>query len=346
MQELSASLREGNELGRQEVDAAAQALLSDHCDEEAKADFLRALADKGESAREVAYFVEAFLDRAVAPGIQGGGDGEPLLDVCGTGGDQLDLFNVSTASVFILAGGGVKVVKHGNRGITSKSGGADVLEALGIAIELPPGDLVRSVREVGAGFLFAPLYHPAFKSVAPVRAILAREGRRSIFNILGPLLNPARPDCQLIGVFRRELVPMFGEILAALGRRRAWVAHGTTAEGGAMDEISTLGPTTVVRTEGAVVGPQEELDLAGISLAPASLADLVGGDAKTNAAILEAVLDGSERGPRREIVVLNAAAGLVVAGRAEAIAEGVAMADEIIDRGDARRVLEGMRNFS
>ena len=167
--------------------------------------------------------------------------GKPLLDVCGTGGDKLNLFNVSTTSVFLLAAAGVAVVKHGNRGITSKSGGADALEALGIRIDLPADEFGHCVEEVGAGFLFAPLYHPAFKAVVPVRKLLAERGQRTIFNILGPLLNPARPDYQLIGVFDENLCPVFCRHSAtSRPRERAWAVHGSAGAAGGMDELSTI----------------------------------------------------------------------------------------------------------
>jgi anthranilate phosphoribosyltransferase len=236
-------------------------------------------------------------------------------------------------------------VKHGNRGITSPSGGADVLEALGIRIDLAPGDFGRCLEEVGAGFLFAPLYHPAFKAVAPVRARLGREGKRTIFNLLGPLLNPARPAYQLIGVFDPAIGPAFARILPQLGREAAWVVHGTTETGSGMDELSTLGPSHVWKSRGE--NPFESvIEPASLGIAAATTADLQGGDATENAAHLVAILEGRDRGPKRDIVSLNAAAGLVICGLAADLSEGIALAAAAIDSGRALAVLQRWREFA
>ena len=344
MQDLTDHLKKGQELTADQIVRAADALLDDSLPAGEKADFLCALSDKGESPAEIAAFATAFLERAVTPTLDRERIGKPLLDVCGTGGDKLNLFNISTTSVFVLAACGVAVVKHGNRGITSKSGGADALEALGIRIDLPPEDFGRCVEEVGAGFLFAPLYHPAFKAIAPVRKQLAEAGRRSIFNLLGPLLNPAKPDYQLIGVFDPAVGSAFAEILSRLGRKVAWAVHGTTATGACMDEISNLGPSTVWATN----GPdrlKSTIEPSSLGLAPATVTDLEGGDAITNAAILTGILDGSVTGPKRDLVTLNAAAGLVITGIADDLSDGLHLANEAIASGAARAVLERWRNF-
>ncbi len=345
MTSLTASLLAGNDLDPDQIIAAADALLDDAVADDEKAGFLRALADKGETPAEIAGFVTAFLDRAVDPALDRDGLDSPLLDVCGTGGDKLDLFNVSTASVFVLAASGVAVVKHGNRGITSKSGGADALEALGIRIDLPPERFGDCLGEVGAGFLFAPMYHPAFKAIVPVRRQLAAEGRRTIFNLLGPLLNPARPDYQLIGVFDESLAPAFAEILGRLGRRRAWAVHGHTESGEGMDELSSIGTTNVEEiSDGAT--RSFTIEPGHLGLAPASVADLRGGDAAENAALIRGILDGSLEGPKRDIVLLNAAAGLTICGRADDLSAGLALAREAIDSGEAFGRLEAWRRFS
>lgn len=344
MQDLTDHLKKGQELTADQIVRAADALLDDSLPAGEKADFLCALSDKGESPAEIAAFATAFLERAVTPTLDRERIGKPLLDVCGTGGDKLNLFNISTTSVFVLAACGVAVVKHGNRGITSKSGGADALEALGIRIDLPPEDFGRCVEEVGAGFLFAPLYHPAFKAIAPVRKQLAEAGRRSIFNLLGPLLNPAKPDYQLIGVFDPAVGSAFAEILSRLGRKVAWAVHGTTETGAGMDEISNLGPSTVC----AANGPdrlKSTIEPSSLGLAPATVTDLEGGDAITNAAILTGILDGSVTGPKRDLVTLNAAAGLVITGIADDLSDGLHLANEAIASGAARAVLERWRNF-
>lgn len=344
METLTRSLSDGQDLSRADISSAAEALLGGEVTDEEKAGFLAALARKGESPAEIAGFAEEFLGRAVDPGLDPARVGKPLLDVCGTGGDKLNTFNVSTTSVFLLAAAGVAVVKHGNRGITSKSGGADVLEALGIRIDLPPEDFCRCVEEVGAGFLFAPLYHPAFKAVAPVRKILAQRGQRTIFNLLGPLLNPARPDFQVIGVFDGRLGPAFAEILGHLGRTRAWAVHGKTETGAGMDELSPLGPTRVWEIHDnqhsdTTVAP------ADLDIAPGTLAELEGGDAQENATLLEGILADEITGPKRDIAALNAAAGLVVAGKAADLAEGLRLANEAIDSGAASEVLRRWREF-
>ncbi|MGI9242500.1 MAG: anthranilate phosphoribosyltransferase [Verrucomicrobiales bacterium] len=327
-------------LERVQVGSATAMILDESVDAGAKAEFLKALANKGETPVEIAAFVDAFLDHAVDPGLSPEQVDGPMLDVCGTGGDKLDLFNVSTTSIFVLAAGGACVVKHGNRGITSKSGGADVLEALGVRIDLPPDECAETIRRHGLGFMFAPIYHPAFKAVVPVRKQLAAEGVRTIFNILGPLLNPVRPDYQLVGVFSDELTSPFADILKQLGRKAAWAVHGKTGDGRGMDELSTLSESQT--TQLAPGGDISEVivDPAELGFSKPDLADLQGGDAAVNAAILTAVLDGSERGAKRDIVLLNSAAGLVICGIAEDLPAGIERAAEAIDSG---RALERLR---
>lgn len=347
MNSLTESVRSGRDLSAAEVAEATSALLDEACPEQEKADFLAALARKGETAAEIACFAREFLEHAVEPDLDRKTIGKPLLDVCGTGGDKLDLFNVSTASVFVLAAADVAVVKHGNRGITSKSGGADALEALGIRIDLPPEEFGDCLAEVGAGFLFAPHYHPAFKAVVPVRKKLAAEGQRSIFNILGPLLNPARPDHQLIGVFDPTLGPVFAEILQRLGRSRAWTVHGDAGEAGGMDELSTLGLTQVweCRDDQRSHFPVDPAAL-GLDVESVTLDQLQGGDAEENAEIILGILSGEVTGPKRDLVMLNAAAGLVVTGRAPDLESGLAEANRLIDEGAARERLERWRKFA
>ena len=339
--DLTASLLLGDHLSGADVAAAAEALLDESIEVEPKADFLKALADKGETPSEIATFVENFLGRAVDPLLTPGDVDFPLIDVCGTGGDKLDLFNVSTTAMFVIAGAGVGMVKHGNRSITSKSGGADVLEALGVAIDLPPARFATAIREIGVAFLFAPQYHPAFKAVGPVRALLAKEGRRTVFNILGPLLNPVRPDYQVIGVFDQTLPPIFADILRQLGRKGALVVHGKTADGRGVDELSTMGPTSVARLRNETI-TESVISPADLGLNLAEVETLQGGGGIENAAILRAILDGSDTGPRRDIVCLNAAAAFVACERAADLAEGLALAGESIENGQALDKLEAL----
>lgn len=347
MNDLIDALRDRNDLDAAQIEQAAGSLLDESVELETKAEFLRAFSDKGETPAEIAGLVNAFLERAVEPVLDRETIGRPLLDVCGTGGDKLDLFNVSTTCVFVLAACGVGVVKHGNRGITSKSGGADVLEALGIRIDLPPEQFGDCMNEVGAGFLFAQKYHPAFKTIGPVRKQLADEGRRTVFNLLGPLLNPARPEFQLIGVFDESLTPAYAEILRKLGRKRAWAVHGHTETGAGMDELSSVGSNTVHECtgEGGLIHAFT-IEPAELGLAAATVDELKGGGAEENAALLRGILDGSEAGPKRDIVLLNAAAGLTICGLASDLREGLARGQEAIDSGAATAVLKRWQAFS
>jgi anthranilate phosphoribosyltransferase len=335
---------------------AAAELTADQCREvaawlvdgavadEAKAQALLAWARRGESPAEIAVLVEAFLQRALDPGLDVAALPGPMLDVVGTGGDGLHLFNVSTTAMFILAASGVCVTKHGNRGVTSKAGGADVLEALGVAIDLPAPRVAAGMAELGLGFFFAPLYHPAFKAVAGARRLLAAQGQRSVFNMLGPLLNPARPAHQLIGVFSPALLPVFGQILQRLGRRAAWVVHGEVPGHGGMDEFSSLGGNEVCALKDGKLASLR-VDPRELGLAPAQLADLVGGDAAHNAGLVRAILQGQDRGPRADIALLNAAAGLVVVGKAAAMPEGLALARQALESGAAAAKLEALAQW-
>ena len=245
--------------------------------------------------------------------------------------------------MFVAAGAGASVVKHGNRGITSKSGGADVLEALGVNINIPPELAAHALEAAGCCFLFAPAYHPAFKAVVPVRQFLAQQGQASVFNIIGPLLNPARPEFQLSGVFNPALLPTYARVFQKLGRHRAWALHGTGPEGLRVDEVSPFGKTQVLAVEGGGIR-EFEIDPANFGLAPTTPADLLGGDAAANAQILLSIFDGSDRGPKRQAVQLNAAAALTVAGLASTIAEGWTLAGNSINSGRALNSLEQLRS--
>jgi len=342
LSDIIETLRAGQSLDAAAIEVAAAHLLDAEADVTQKADLLRSLSAKGETPAEIAGFVKVFLRHAVRPPLDLTSLGRPAVDVCGTGGDKLDLFNISTASMFILAGGGVAVVKHGNRGITSKSGSADVLEALGVPVSLPPDRFAACVQAHGAGFMLAPQYHPAFKAVGPVRAQLAKEGVRTIFNLIGPLMNPLQPPDQLVGVYDPALPPVYAEIFRELGRRSAWAVHGTVPGGSGMDEVSTLGPTRIVALkDGTITESNERVPLP----APA-LEELKGGDARTNAAIIEGILSGELTGAKRDIVLANAAAGFRVTGLADGWESGLQLANEALDSGRARAVLENLRAFA
>lgn len=344
MEILTKHLTSGAELTEEQIQDAA-GLLVDPAEAPArKAAFLSALSAKGETPAEIAGFVKEFLKRAVNPGLDIAKLPGPMLDVVGTGGDKLHLFNVSTTAMFILAAGGVCITKHGNRGITSKAGGADTLEALGIRIDLPVDRVAQGIETLGLGFFFAPLYHPAFKAVAEARKLLAEKGQRSIFNVLGPLLNPARPDYQLIGVYDPALTRAFGEILLSLGRKGAWVVHGTTADGSGMDEVSTLGPNTICKLANGSLS-EDVLDPASLGFGKVELADLVGGDAQDNARTIEGILDGTIRGPKRDIAVLNAAVGFVITGIASDLVAGKTLAEGLLDRGAAHEKIRALQDW-
>jgi anthranilate phosphoribosyltransferase len=307
-----------------------------------KANFLIALREKGESGEELGHFARAFLELAVRPDVCL--EGRPCVDVVGTGGDQLELINVSTTCIFLLAAAGVVVVKHGNRAITSKAGAADVLEALGIPMTCGPTQMSDCIRQTGIGFLFAPSYHPAFRVVAPIRRKLAEQGMATVFNLLGPLLNPVQPETQLIGVYSPIILEKYGVALRELGRKRAWVVHGQVASGTGMDEVSLLGETAVCEVRGQ--------SLNGFSLSPDELGfrvpvlhELRGGSAACNAGILTDILANRDRSARRDLIVINAAAALIVAGVAGDMEAGVKLANEILDSGLAYEKLREFQRF-
>ena len=332
------------ELTADQIRDVTRWLLDETVAADDKADFLGALHRRGETPGEVVALADTILGHAVPFDVPA--DLRPVIDVCGTGGDKLGLFNVSTAVMFVAAGAGARLVKHGNRGITSKSGGADVLEALDVPVDLPVPRLQDMLGEAGAAFLFAPCFHPAFKAVAPARKLLAERGQPSVFNMLGPLLNPSRPEGQLAGVFNESLVALYADVLPGLGRQHAWVVHGRAGEGGVMDEISTLGPTLIAKVSSAGAAVRETVEPADLGVAAANVDALRGGDAAANARLLLAILGGEQLGPPRDIVLVNAAAALVVAGLTEDWSEAMARAVESIDSGSAATVLQRMRRVA
>jgi anthranilate phosphoribosyltransferase len=302
---------------------------------EQKADFLAALALKGETPREIAAFARALRDKSHQPVLDPATRAREILDIVGTGGDRLGTINISTTAALICAAAGVTVAKHGNRAVTSQAGSADVLEALGIRIDLPPDEAVRSLRERNFAFFFAPNYHPAFQHIGPARKLCAARGQRTIFNLLGPLLNPVHPSAMLMGVPRPEFCEPLATVLQTLGVRRAMVVCGQVSAGSYLDELSTLGENTIAEfyqergfTVSATLPEQYPLQ-------PAVLADLVGGTKLENAAIVRRILTGMEQGPKRDAVLLNAAAALFVAGKTKSMAEGWELAGETIDSGRA-----------
>jgi anthranilate phosphoribosyltransferase len=339
LRELTAQLQAGIDLTVEQVRLAAHRLADPTIAEPEKLEFLVALKAKGETGEELGWFAKEFLGLAVQPALDR--NGRPTIDVCGTGGDRLELINVSTATMFPLAAAGVIVLKHGNKAITSRCGSAEVLEQLGIPITCPVDQMVDCIQQTGIGFFFAPLYHPAFRVVAPVRKKLAERGVATVFNLLGPLLNPAQPTCQLVGVFSPAILEKYAIALARLGRNRVWVVHGKVPGGSGMDEISPLGETEVREMKEGVLN-RFRLSADELGLAGASLRELRGADANVNAGVLINILKGIERGPKREFVLINTAAALVVAGSTPRMESGMQLAAELIDSGQA---LEKLREF-
>ena len=344
MKALITKLRSGMDLTAGDVNYAMSMLLSEATDDSMKADFLIALHNKGESVDEIVAFVQQLMDRAVDPLIDGNNLPGPMLDVCGTGGDGLDLFNVSTTIMFVLAAGGVAVVKHGNRAVTSRSGSADVLEALGIPIALPPEKLKECAERHGLCFIFARRYHPAYRAIAEMRRRLARENIRTVFNLLGPLLNPTRPARQFIGVFAPRLTAIFAEVLRRLGRERAWVVHGVTDTGEGMDDISISGVTTFAELSNQKV-TTGLIDPRWLNIPAAPLDELLGGDAAENAGYLEGILAGQIQGAKRDLTLVNAAGGFVVAGLCNDMSQGLVRARDAIDSGRALEKLRALQQF-
>ena len=344
MKALIQRLNAGMDLNSGDIGVAVALLLSDTTEDAVKEDFLRALHRKGETVDEIVFFVQQLIDRAVDPMIDPKNVAGPMIDVCGTGGDGIDLFNVSTTIMFILAAGGATVVKHGNRRVTSCCGSADVLEALGVPFDLPPAHLRECVERLGLCFIFARHYHPAYRAIGEMRRRLARENIRTVFNLLGPLLNPTRPARQLIGVFSPRLTTVFADVLRRLGRERVWVVHGLTETDAGMDDISTSGATILAELlQGKVTSGV--IDSRWLNIPPGALDDLRGGNAAENAALLEGILSGEIKGAKRDLTLVNAAGGFVVAGLARDMSEGIGLAREQIDSGRALEKLRGFQQF-
>jgi anthranilate phosphoribosyltransferase len=317
-----------------QVRAAVELLADEKVEANLKADFLVAFAKKGETPGEIAAFARALRDKSIAPPLDAETRSREILDVVGTGGDRLSTFNISTTVAILCAAAGVTVAKHGNRAVTSSVGSADVIETLGIRVDLSPADAARALREHGFAFFFAPNFHPAFKNIAPARKLCAERGQRTIFNFLGPLLNPARPSAMLVGVPQPEACEPMAHALQSLGVRRVMVVCGL-ADGKHLDELSTLGQNTIAefyQERGFTVSTTLP---DYFPLQPATLADLRGGDKTANAGIIRRILRGDERGPKRDAVLLNAAAALFVAGKTKSLSEGWDLAGETIDGGRA-----------
>jgi anthranilate phosphoribosyltransferase len=323
---LIGQIASGAALSRETAYEAFASMMSGEVTPSQIGGLLMGLRVRGETVDEITGAVKAMRAKMLpvkAP--------DNAIDVVGTGGDASGTFNISTCAAFIVAGAGVPVAKHGNRALSSRSGAADVLGALGVKIDIPPQTISACIRDAGIGFMFAPAHHPAMKHVGPTRVEL---GTRTIFNLLGPLSNPAGVRRQMVGVFSRQWVEPLAHVLKNLSSDRAYVVHGSDG----LDEITTTGPTLVASLEGGTVRTFE-ITPEEVGLARAAPEALRGGDAETNAAALQAVLEG-RKGPYRDVAVLNAAAALVVAAKAKTLAEGVRLAQHAIESGKALGTLD------
>ncbi len=296
--------------------------------------FIAALATKGETFEELAGAAQAMRKKAVKIHC----NASTVIDTCGTGGDGLNTFNISTTTAFVVAGCGITVAKHGNRSISSKCGSADVLETLGVNLDVEPEIVEEAINEVGIGFMFAPKYHGAMRFAAKAR----QETKiRSIFNMLGPLTNPAAANCQLIGVYAPELTEMFANALNLIGLKRAFVVHGHDG----LDEISICDSTRVSELKDGIIRTYD-INPEDFFNEEAEPSDLIGGDASENAKITKAILDGSEKGSKRNIVLLNSAVAIVAAGKADNFKDGIKVAEDSIDSGKALEKLNALAAYT
>lgn len=320
-------------LSRGEAGQAMQLMMTGQASDAQMGALMTALKMRGETADEITGFAETMQNSALRVVCSK----ESVIDTCGTGGDGKNTFNISTTAAFVLAGAGVAVAKHGNRSISSACGSADVLAALGVNVHMPAAEVGKAVDEIGIGFLFAPLFHQAMHYVAKPRKEL---GFRTVFNLLGPLTNPARATFQLIGVYDAAVTGKVAEALVSLGVKRAMVVHSFDG----MDEISTAAPTRVVEVrDGELIS--YVLDPAQYGFRPPAADAYRGGGAEQNAVDILSILEGKP-GPKRDIVLINAAAALMIAGKAADIKEGISVAAASLDKGAALAKLEELRSFS
>jgi anthranilate phosphoribosyltransferase len=333
IQAALARLLDGHDLTRAEACESMRTIMRGEATQAQIAGFLVALRAKGETADEIAGCAEAMREHVLRVNPKR----QDLVDIVGTGGDGANTYNISTAAALVAAAAGAAIAKHGNRAASSASGAADVLEALGFRLELPPERIERSIDELGFGFLFAQAHHPAMKHAAPVRRELAT---RTVFNVLGPLTNPAGARALMLGVYSPELTRTIADALVQLDADRAYVVHGA----GGIDELSPCGPNLVCEVENGAVR-EYELDPHELGIERCDPAELRGGDPRTNAAALRAVLAGTDGG-HRSAVILNAAGGIAAAGHAENLREGIVRAREAIDSGSAAARLDALVEFS
>jgi anthranilate phosphoribosyltransferase len=334
IQQALARLLEGHDLDRGQARAVMDEIMTGEATQAQIGGFLVALRLQGETPDEIAGFAEAIREQAVVVRPQR----DDLVDVVGTGGDGQRTLNISTAAALVAAAAGAGVAKHGNRAVSSASGSADVLEALGFDLELPVERISRSIDELGFGFMFAPAHHPGFRHAAPVRRELAT---RTVFNVLGPLANPAGARAQIVGVYDPALVPTIAEALVRLDARRAFVVHGAFG----VDELSPAGPNLVCEVVDGVVR-QREIDPLDLGVARCAPEELRGGTPAENAAAIRAIFSGEEQGARRDAVLLTAAGAIAAGGQADDLRDGLHLARETLDSGAAAERLDALVAFS
>ncbi len=332
LKDLMNKVAAGSTLGREEIVSALDLLMTDDATATQRAAFLMALRVRGETIDEITGAADVLRQRMTPISVPSG-----AVDIVGTGGDSHGTYNVSTCATFVAAGAGLKVAKHGNRSVSSKSGASDVLAALGVKLDVPLETVAGAVKDIGVGFMWAPMHHPAMKHWGPIRADL---GIRTIFNLLGPLANPANVKRQVIGVFDKAWVEPIAVALQKLGSDHAWVVHGSDG----MDELTTTGPSFVAELKDGNI-QTFEISPEEAGLERASLADLKGGDATVNAAAIRDVLSGTQNA-FRDIVVWNTCAALIVGGKAASVAEGVAQAQAAIDSGAAKAALDALVDYT
>lgn len=339
---LTEKLRAAQNLAADDIAAAATALAEENIAAEEKMDFLSALADKGETAEEIAAFAREFRARAVDPGVSE--FAAEAIDIVGTGGDHSGGFNISSMVVLVLASAGVKVMKHGNRGMTSACGSADLLAGLGVKIDASPEVLRGGLQELGYCFFFAPAYHPTFKHIVPVRKALAAQGRRTVFNILGPTINPGRPAHVILGVFAEAWVNRMAEVLNLLDTTAGIVAHGIIDDSSGIDEVTTATRNTV-RGVGRLGDVNGTWTAADFGLETCDFADLKGGDIETNLSIANSIVTG--KGPRGlvDTIGLNAAIGLWSTGKVSDVESGISAARELLLGGAVAQKMADTRTY-
>jgi anthranilate phosphoribosyltransferase len=340
--EWTQSVRGGTTLDQTAVKEILDLLLQDKVSTEEKVEFLIALTARGETADEIAFFALALRDLAKPFPLPDEIRQEGFIDLCGTGGDGRNTFNISTCASFVIAATGVKVVKHGNRGMTSKSGGFDVLEALGIKIDLSAEQALQSLQETNLCFLFAQQYHPVFKKLAPLRKEVAARKSRTIFNLIGPLLNPARPPFQVIGVPDLNLPPKYVYALSKMGIQRGAVICGRTELGQPMDELSTLGLSEWCEWNQGEFKSQK-ISPSEYSFQNGKSSELEVADARASAQVIMNILENKDQSVRRDMVILNAAAGLAISGQAKDLFAGLMTAREVIQSGKALQKINQIR---